>query len=211
MDLYNAASFVLQGSASAALLMLLPLGLVLLEVKTETPLEIQALKTTFTEFMEMFKNLLQQSSQRSPGPPPTHPLGEVTSKCNFCGVSRHFMRKCKVAAEYMPFGKCKCNVKGKIVLSARGVVPRHITEAWLRNCVDEYHWINLRQITAAQMLMEMAAPIAQRTLTLPEASQFSISKWYALIQKWGNQESSPISDSSSQAHQYPAKEKSLRV
>ena len=204
MDLYNAASFVLQGSASAALLMLLPLGLVLLEVKTETLLEIQALKTTFTEFMEMFKNLLQQSSQRSPGPPPTHPLGEVTSKCNFCGVSRHFMRKCKVAAEYMPFGKCKCNVKGKIVLSARGVVPQHITEVW-------HHWINPRQITAAQMLMEMAALIAQRMLTLPEASQFSISKWYALIQKWGNQESSPISDSSSQACQYPAKEKSLKV
>ena len=55
-------------------------------------------------------------------------------------------------------------------------MPQHITGAWLCDCVDEYHQINLRQITAAQMLMEMAAPSTQMMPMLPEASQFSVSK-----------------------------------
>ena len=156
--------------------MLSHLGSALLKVKTKTQSEIQALKTTFAEFTEMFKNLLQQSSQRSLGPPPVCPLGEATSKCNFCGVPGHFMCECKVAVEYMRLGKCKRNVEGKIVLPAGGVMPQHITGAWLHDRVNKYHWINHRQIAAAQMLMEMAALIAQWTPTLPEVSQFSISK-----------------------------------
>ena len=120
-DLYNAASFVLQGSALVALLILLPLESALLEVKTETQSEIQALKTVFAKFTEMFKNLLQQSSQRSPGPLPTCPLGEATSKCNFCGVPRHFMHKCEVVAEYMHLSKCKCNVQGKHIMDSHGL------------------------------------------------------------------------------------------
>lgn len=175
-DLYNVASFILQGSPSAASLILSPLASALLEVKMKTQSEMQALKTAFTKFTKMFKNLLQQSSQRSLGLPPTCPTGEAMSKCNFCGVPGHFMCKCKVAAEYMCLSKCKCNAKGKIVLLAGEVVPQHITEAWLHDCIDKYHQINPGQIAAEQMLMEMAASIAQITPTLPEASQFSISK-----------------------------------
>ena len=177
-DLYNVASFVLQGSVPATSQLHLPLALAPAQpkIKTKTQTEIQALKSTFAELTEMFENSMQQSNQRSLVPPPARAAGEAASKCNFCGLPGHFMRECKVAAEYMHLGKCKCSVEGKIVWPAGGVVPWHITGAWLRDHINGYHWINPGQIMAAQMLMELAAPITQEAPAFPKVSQFSVSK-----------------------------------
>ena len=175
-DLYNAASFVLQGSAPATSQSHSPLASAPAQPEIKNETEIQALKSAVADLTEMFKNSMQQQSQRSSVPPPARAAGEAASKCNFCGLPGHFMRECEVAAEYMRLGKCKRSVEGKIVLPAGGVVPRHITGAWLRDRIDEYHRINPGQIAAAQMLMEMVAPIAQEGPAFPKASQFSVSK-----------------------------------
>lgn len=105
-----------------------------------------------------------------------HATGKATSKCNFCGVLGHFMCKCEIAQEYMWLGKCKHNTEGKIVLPSGVVIPQHITGAWLCNRMNEYHRLNPSQIVAAQMLMEMAAPIAPTPQAYPKARQFSVLK-----------------------------------
>ena len=120
--------------------------------------------------MEMFRKLIQQLKQRSLSPPPTCAEGEVASKCNLCELPGHFMQECELAAEYMQLGKCKCSVKGKIVLSAGGVISWHIMSMWLHDCIDEYHWINPGEIAAAQMLMEMMALITQTASAFLKAS-----------------------------------------
>ena len=177
-DLYEVASFVLKGSTPLASLNYAPLALVTsqLEIKTKAHTEIQALKSMFAKLTEMFKNLLQQSNQRNLGPPPTCASGEVISKCNFCGVPGHFMQECKIMQEYMQLGKCKHNAEGKIVLPLGTVIPQHITDAWLCNCIDKYHQMNPGQTMAVQMLLEIGMPNAPTTSAYPEASQFSVSK-----------------------------------
>ena len=58
--------------------------------------------------------------------------------------------------EYIRTGKCKHNHEGRVVLLAGEMVPRHITGAWLRNRINEYHRQNPGQIRAATMLFEIA-------------------------------------------------------
>ena len=59
------------------------------------------------------------------------------------------MQECEIAQEYMWLGKCKHNAEGKIVLPLGAVIPRHITGAWLHDCIDEYHQLNPSQIVKA--------------------------------------------------------------
>ena len=68
------------------------------------------------------------------------------------------MRECEIASEYMQLGKCKRNIKNKIVLPSGSVVPRNITGAWLCDRIDEYHRLNPNQQGTAQMLCEISAP-----------------------------------------------------
>ena len=79
-----------------------------------------------------------------------------TSTCNFCGVPSHFIRECEVVGEAIRFRKCKRSPEGKVVLPTGAHVPRSITGAWLRNCVDKWHRQNPGQM-AAQMYFEVTA------------------------------------------------------
>ena len=76
------------------------------------------------------------------------------SICNFFGIPGHYIWECKIVEEFIQFGKCKCNLEGKVVLPSGAMVLHGITGTWLHNRVDEWHWQNPGQL-AAQMLFEV--------------------------------------------------------
>jgi len=175
-DIYDAASYVLQGMAPVATSSLTSQtasALPAAEIKTEIQ---TALATAVATLGEMFKNALeaQNLGNRSKGLGNSRLAGEATSKCNFCSIPGHFMRECEIVAEYIRMGKCKRSPKGKIVLPSGAVVPHHITGAWLRDRIDEYHRQNPGQMGAAQMLYEMSR--STTTATPPIATK---SVWFA--------------------------------
>ena len=173
-DLYEAASYILQGNALSAIATpsYVPTATGP-QIKTELQSEIQsAMRSAVAELGEMFKNVLGAQPTINTNPRPPLPPGRITasndgsSKCNFCGVPGHFMRECEVANEYMRLGKCKRNVEGKIVLPASAVIPQHITGTWLRDRIDEYHRQNPGQMagSAAQMLLETTTVVPEVSL-----------------------------------------------
>ncbi|KAH8990058.1 hypothetical protein EDB86DRAFT_2831353 [Lactarius hatsudake] len=173
-ELYDAASYVLQGRALATISTLTPSSAAA-SPATEIKTEIQsALATAVATLGEMFKNALenQSSGDRTRSTGITH-TAEPATKCNFCGVPGHFMRECEIVAEYMRLGKCKRSAEGKIILPSGAVVPRSITGTWLRDRIDEYHWQNPGQVAAAQMLLEMSGPTTVAAQPIAKTVRFA--------------------------------------
>src|SRR6266702_1968933 len=178
-DIYDAASYVLQGMVPVATSSLTSQMALALLPAAEIKTEIQtALAMAVATLGKMFKNALeaQNLGNRSKGPRNSRSAGETTSKCNFCSIPGHFMQECEIVAEYIWMGKCKRSPEGKIVLPLGAVVPHHITGAWLGDHIDEYHQQNPRQIGAAQMLYEMSRsttmatpPIATKSIRFARA------------------------------------------
>jgi hypothetical protein len=169
-DIYDAASYVLMGSASTG-----TPGVTGAPASSPSTLpspapdantvKIEALTAMVASLGEMVKAQMQSQQggqagarpQRSTGAAATGMSAPNTGACNFCGLPGHFIRECEVVAEYTRTGKCKRSPDGKVVLPSGAMVPRSITGAWLRDRVDEYHRQNPGQM-AAQMLFEVATP-----------------------------------------------------
>ena len=171
-DIYEAAHYVLMGTASALMAPTQGQGPATFSpaavtsspsppVADATQVKLETLTSAITSLSETVKNLLQTQAQQA-GTSKPRPTGTASagtnasgnSVCNFCGVPGHFIRECEVVAEYTRSRKCKRGPDGRVVLPSGAVVPRSITGAWLRDHVDEWHRTNPGQL-AAQMLSEV--------------------------------------------------------
>ena len=162
--IYEAATFVLMGTGYTQTSTAQPTTHFATPThsgRTPTPLQtdattikIEALTVAITNLGEMFKSAMDQSGGR-PRNTALRPAGASGSTCNFCRGTGHFIRECKVVAEYNRTGKCKRNHEGKVVLPSGAMVLRDVPGNWLRDHMDEWHRRNLGQM-ASQMILEVA-------------------------------------------------------
>ena len=146
-------------------------------VQDTTHVELDTLTTAITALGKMFKIAIQvQNPQaaatrpKNTGPATAGTSGPSTSVCNFCGIPGHYIQECEIVEEFIRFGKCKRNPKGKVVLPSGAMVPHGITWTWLHDHVDEWHRQNPGQL-AAQMLFEVTTPQDVTALAKEAASQ----------------------------------------
>ena len=142
-------------------------------VQDANSMKIEALTTAIASLGEMFKMVFKvQQAGGKPMNVAPQPAGGSASICNFCGGAGHFIRECKVVAEYNRASKCKRNHKGKVVLPSGVMVPRGVPGNWLRDHVDEWHQMNPGQM-ALQMILEVVAAQPTTALASESASQSS--------------------------------------
>jgi hypothetical protein len=129
-----------------------------------TTIKIEALMAAVASLSEMLKTAIETqqsgSKPRNTGP---RPAGATGTACNFCCGTGHFIRECKVVTEYSRVGKCKRSADSRVVLPSGVMVLHNVLGNWLRNCIDEWHQQNPRQV-ASQMILEVAAV---QTVTVP--------------------------------------------
>jgi len=82
-----------------------------------------------------------------------------TSACNFYGLPSHYIQECEAVIEYTQNRKCKHSPEGRVVLPSGAIVLCSITRTWLYDHVEEWHWLNPRQM-AAHMLFEVATLVS---------------------------------------------------
>jgi hypothetical protein len=175
-DIYEAAHYVLMGTASALMAPIqgqspatfssaMPTQPSPPQVADATQVKLETLTTALASLSETVKTILQTQQVGPSRPKPTGAASAGTnvtggSVCNFCSVPGHFIRECEVVEEFTRFGKCKRSPEGKVVLPTGAMVPCSIPGAWMRDRIEEWHRQNPGQ-TAAQMYVEvMAAPTA---------------------------------------------------
>ena len=166
----------IQGISPAAFL-----ALVASPVQDPTQVKLEALTAAIASLGEVVKTALQAQTQqagaakpRNQGPAAAGTGGLSQSICNSCGVPGHFIQECEIIEEFIRFGKCKRNPKGKVVLPSGAMVPRSITGTWLHDRIDEWHRQNPGQL-AAQILFEVATAWAVTALPNDAAGQAFIS------------------------------------
>jgi hypothetical protein len=91
--------------------------------------------------------------------------------CNFCGSFEHFMRDCKVLADYIGAGKCIRNVEGKVVLPNGMFLPRDIKGDKFQTRFDEFHRRFPGQLATGQLMLGVLSqgisdPVAPARLTM---------------------------------------------
>ena len=163
-DIYKAATFVLMGTSytqtsttQPTMHFVTPMHSrpTLTPPQTDTTtIKIEALTVAIANLREMFKSAMDQGGGRPRNAAP-RPAGASRSTCNFCRGAGHFIRECKVVAEYNRTGNCKRNHEHKVVHPSGAMVPHDVPRNWLHDHVDEWHWTNPGQM-ASQMILEVA-------------------------------------------------------
>jgi hypothetical protein len=171
-DVYEAASYVLMGTAPtapAAPTAVAPYQGVGPTVYAHTAAittpatdphaaQLDALAETMANLGEMFRTmLLGQTTSRSGGTAPVAANTLENSGCTFCGDYGHFIRKCELVEDFISAGKCTRDPEGKVVLPTGAFVSRSVPGERLCDRFDEWHRQNPGQ-TAAQLYFQIAAP-----------------------------------------------------
>ncbi|KAF8165796.1 hypothetical protein B0H34DRAFT_794142 [Crassisporium funariophilum] len=157
-DVYQAASWVLQANSygSVGNTMAFPAMVPVQPLQPIAPtpeIKVKSISSILAEFTKNLTEVLAKTSQ-----------------------SHHFIRECKLVAEYIRTGKCKRNTEGKVVLSTGAFVPRNITGANLKERVDKWHRRNPNQLTAGSLFN----PIESTSNTSPSADNMFSHQTYKL-------------------------------
>jgi hypothetical protein len=87
-----------------------------------------------------------------------------------------FIRDCKLVDDYIQAGKCKRNIKGKVVLPSGAFVPRDIPGTVLHEHIDEWHKRNPNQLavpTSAMFHPVVSLPVTVNPATFHNTYQLS--------------------------------------
>ncbi|KAF7348937.1 hypothetical protein MVEN_01414100 [Mycena venus] len=156
-DIYEAAEFVLSGSGSslfgaAASTPISAPAPATVEVKPDPG--IAALVGTMAELVKVLaaQKVSGESSSSSTTPRRPRPDG-----CGYCSETTHYIGDCEHVLEDIRAGKCRRNTEGRVVLPTGAFVPRTINGKDLRARIEKWHEQNPGQLSAAQLMVEIAA------------------------------------------------------
>ncbi|THH12907.1 hypothetical protein EW146_g7256 [Bondarzewia mesenterica] len=152
-EVHDVARFVLHGTTLAVQ----PTDITSLPsitlITSVTKVKTKDLTTMFEHITETFVKAL--SGQQAVTPPHPLPNPETAGCCTFCGNARYYMRECPEVKDYIRQGKCRCNLKGKVIISSGAFILRSIPGLWLKEHIDEWHRRNPGQIARGQLLLNV--------------------------------------------------------
>ena len=70
---------------------------------------------------------------------------------------------------YIEAGKCKQNYEGKVILPSGMFVPRDIPGAYLKDCIDEWHFHHPNQLSTAAMVYTVSQQSIHPSATVSSA------------------------------------------
>ncbi|KAJ6494422.1 hypothetical protein C8R45DRAFT_1135218, partial [Mycena sanguinolenta] len=182
-DLYEAAEFVLAGSAQS-FLRSAPFAPAAhpLPIPAASPTQIEVkpdpgLAALVGQMSKLIDALVSQklSTDGNGGPKRTRPDG-----CGYCSEPDHFINDCRNVLEDIKAGFVRRNSDGRVVLPSGAFVPKLITGKDLRTRVKKWHELNPGQIAAAQLFIgvePVSAPITPstvKTLTLTDEARLEM-------------------------------------
>ncbi|KAF7372028.1 hypothetical protein MVEN_00061100 [Mycena venus] len=115
---------------------------------------IAALVGTMAELVKVLaaQKVSGESSSSSTTPRRPRPDG-----CGYCSETTHYIGECEHVLEDIRAGKCRRNTEGRVVLPTGAFVPRTINGKDLRARIEKWHEQNPGQLSAAQLMVEIAA------------------------------------------------------
>jgi aspartyl protease len=167
-DIYDAARFILQGSTTAIQSFFAPIPSVVPAVVPNTSpspdsIKMESFGAIISEFTKIIADAMGQAGRSRSSPMQTRNVA-----CNMCG-GEHFIRDCPVVDKYIASGKCRRNIKGKVVLSTGAFVPREIPGTLLRERIDEWHRRFPNQLATATLVYTI-----DKSLLYPSQSTYQL-------------------------------------